>query len=561
MPGDRFLELAIAQDRHLFDVLFGDAREAVTVQDKTGQLLYANDRAASLVGAPDGEAMASEPGSWLSGLEMVDEHGDPLPPESLPGRRVLAGEDPPEVTVGYRKGGSRSIRWSRVNASPVKNDAGEVVWAINFFLDVTEQIRQKERERILSEVTEALTGALSTKPSLKALADVIVPDLASWCGFHLLDEFEYLQPLGFSFPETPDALALFELVDSHRIDPDSDQLQARVLTSGQAKHIPKVTAEMLEALEATSGKKLTDVVRRLDLGSVLCLPLGVGAAAVGTLTLMRGSDEKPFAGVEIALLRDIAERAGVALANARLFEREHHTAEALRRGLTPAFIPEIPGMEFAARYRPLARIGHVGGDFYDVLALDEDRFALLIGDVEGKGVEAAATVGVARQTLKTTISLMPEPEVVVRQLNSSLQSETHPRMCTLAYILLKRNEDHFDGTVTLAGHPPPILLKADETMTQLGDPCPPAGLLPGIDPKPVSFELFPGDTLVAYTDGFSTRDRPSPATVEDHLRSGGGIDTPRLLLEQMLDGFDKEVGTPHDDIALIVARATQPTTP
>jgi hypothetical protein len=225
----------MAQDRHVLDVLFRDAREAVTVHDRSGTLIYANDRAADLVGFESGEQMLAAPTtSWVGRFEMIGEDGQPISPASLPGRLVLEGQDPPELMVGYRISGSRQVKWSRVNASPIKNDAGERVWAINYFLDVTDQVREREEQRILREITDALAGALNVDPGLDALARVLVHNLATWCQFHLVDEVGDLHPAAI-FPEEH-GVATF-LAAQPFVSLDQGRLQSRVLASGRAEQV------------------------------------------------------------------------------------------------------------------------------------------------------------------------------------------------------------------------------------------------------------------------------------------------------------------------------------
>lgn len=557
MPGDRFLELVSASDRRVLDVLFRHAREGVTIQGRDG-LVYANDRAAQLMGLETGADVLSIPmNELLARFEVIDENGKPFSFDQLPGRLVLEGKVAEEVTMGYRVGGSRHVRWSRVNASPIKSDSGEVVWALNFFLDITDQFVLRERERIVARVNEALSNSLHMAPNLAALNDIIVPDIASWCGFHILDEYDDLAPDAFAFPHTRDAEQLFELVDAGPIPRDSNQMQARVLASGQREYLPRLTEEMLQGIEQERGENIVEVIRRLDMRSVLCVPLGVGGDPVGTMTLVRTRADGGFSPGELSLIDEIALRAGVTLANAKAFEREYHTAEALRRGLRPGSLPPFRGLEMAAQYRPVARLGHVGGDLYDVVELGEDHLIALVGDIEGKGVEAAAAVGLVRQTLKTTIALDPDPAVVFKQLNDTLSSGDSPsRMCTLAYVQLERRGEGFSGSVSLAGHPPPLILRTDGSVEQVGEASPPAALFPELVPKPKDFELRPGDLMVIYTDGIATADLTSLETV------GGLVEQvelthPELFLVEMFERFYEQVPIPRDDIAVVALRVAR----
>jgi Stage II sporulation protein E (SpoIIE)/GAF domain/PAS domain len=553
VPGDRFLDLVAASDRRVLDTLFRHAREGVTVQGRDG-LIYANDRAAEILGLETGEEMVATPVAELLGrFDVVDENGKPFDWDRLPGRLVLAGEQPEEVTMGYRFRGSRRVRWSRVNASPIKGDTGEVVWALNFFLDITDQFALRDRERIAAQVSEALSGSLRMAPNLAALTDIIVPEIASWCGFHILDEFDDLIPDAVAFPHSAEAQSLFDLVNIGPISRDADQMQARVLATGKPEYIPRITDEMLQAAEETRGKEFTDVLRRLEWRSVLCVPLGDGLDPVGSMTLVRTRSDGGFDPSELALVNEIAQRAGVALANAQAFEREHHTAEALRRGLRPESLPSLQGLTAAARYRPVSKRGHVGGDFYDLIKIDEDRGVAVVGDIEGKGVEAAAAVGLVRQALKTTIALDPDPTVVFKQLNDSLLSDAHSRMCTVAYLQLDRQENGFSGLVSLAGHPPPVILRSDGSVEPIGEPSPPAGVFPELAPSPQKFELGPGDVLLVYTDGLAVADMTSAETVTRLVVELDSTD-PDALVGTLLDRFLEEVPSPRDDVALLALR-------
>ncbi|HJU81380.1 MAG TPA: SpoIIE family protein phosphatase [Acidimicrobiia bacterium] len=555
MPGDRFLELAMAQDRHVLDVLFGDAPEAVTVQDRSGDLVYANNRAAEILGFATGAEMANAPVSDLVGrFEMVDETGQPIDVDILPGRRVLNGLIANEMTVGYRLKGSGKIRWSRVNASPIKNDAGEVVWALNFFLDISEHVRQLEVEKILQRVTTILSGThLALGPDFSALAEILVPELASWCGFRALNDSDRLVPAAFASSEGDEAAELFDIGDPSGIDISSERIQAQVLATGRRAYISEIKEELANRAEDRFGPRIVELVERLQLRSIVCVPLGPPGAALGTMTLVRTESEPPFDSDDLALIDAIADRVGLALNNSRAYLREHETAEALRRGLVPSSLPEIPGLEIAARYEPLARLGQVGGDFFDFVVVDDRRCGIVVGDIEGKGVAAAAAVAVARSALRTAILLEPNPSVVLGQLNQTMLTEQEPRMCTVAYLLLDRYDDRFSATVSLAGHPPPLLYRADGSVALLGIPCPPAGVLETLNPQPVTLDLYPGDVLVLYTDGISRRELPPPETVmslgpcrsDEHLQ---------VYVDRALDQFRSVVPTVRDDVILIAIR-------
>jgi hypothetical protein len=185
--------------------------------------------------------------------------------------------------------------------------------------------------------------------------------------------------------------------------------------------------------------------------------------------------------------------------------------------------------------------------------VDERRYGVVVGDIEGKGVAAAAAVSVARSALRTAILLEPKPSVVFGQFNRTMLTEQEPRMCTVAYVLLDRHDDRFSATVSLAGHPPPLLYRADGSMSFVGTPCPPAGVLESLDPQPESLELQPGDVLVLYTDGISRRDLPPPETVVS-LGPCRNNEPLQAYVDRALEVFRSVVQTVRDDVILIAIR-------
>lgn len=557
MPGDRFIELATAEDRRVLDILFRHASEAVSVQDRSGRLLYANDEAARIVGFRTGaELVSTSPEDIIGRFEMVDRSGSPVPLESLPGRRVLAGAPVAEAVIGYRRPDSPTVRWSQVRASPIKNDAGEVVWVINFFQDITSQFRRDEIRELLYTVYEALGSSLDMDENLQSLAKALVPRMGAWCAVHML-EGGTLIPVAMVHPDDEDARRLVSMSDTGPISLDDDHIQARVARTEKPEIIEAIYEEILQEAEDLSGKELIDVVRRLDLNSVACVPIAIGRRVIGTLTLARSFPEAELDMADVDVLVAVADRAAAALENASLYQQQREIAETLQIVLTPKHLPRVPGFQLAARYQPLSLVGHVGGDFYDVFPIADGRTAVLVGDIAGKGVEAAAAVGLARYTLRSTIALDPNPATVITRINESLLEEE--QMCTVCYAILENQGDRFRLRVTLAGHPPVVVVTADGSVERLGEPCPPVGVMAEVIPVEVERWLAPGDMIVMYTDGYAFSGMNPPESVEVALSKCETNDPDRLLSE-MLDLLLTDLGPkgPKDDIALLALLAKPP---
>jgi PAS domain S-box-containing protein len=552
MPGDRFIELATGQGQRVLDVLFRHASEAVTIQDRSGRLIYANDNAAALIGYPSGQDLISTSGADIvNRFEIIDQSGRLMEAEELPGRRVLAGEAFVEEVVGYRQVGSYQAKWSRVHASPIKNDAGETQMVLNYFLDITDQVRSEEARRILAEVLEQL-GSLDIERNLQGLARVLVPQVGGWCAIHLIDRAG-LMLVAAAYPETDEAETFVAITGADLIPLDADRLQARVVASGKPQLIRHISAEMIDEAEAREGPEVAELARRLKFHSAVCVPLRVSGRTTGTLTLARSDPDPPFEARDLELMGSVAERAAIAIENARLYAHEHEIAETLQRGLMPRYLPDLPRLGFAARYQPLAEVGHVGGDFYDVVPLADGRCAILVGDIAGKGISAAAAVGLARYTLRSAVRLDDQASSVFTALNDALRQEDPERMCTVAYMLLEDHQETMTVRVALAGHPPPAILRADGGLELVGRPCPPAGVLEAIEPLVEEHSLSPGDMLVAYTDGFSLPGLNPPESLDKELR-GCSFDSPTDVVDHLMATLVASEPERPDDVAMIAVQ-------
>jgi hypothetical protein len=157
-----------------------------------------------------------------SRFELVDESGAPLPLESLAGRRVLAGEAVAEQTVGYRLRDSETVRWSSLRSSPIRNDAGEVVWVINHFLYVTDEMRRRQGEKVLARVNEVMGESLGLEETLRGLVDVIVPGIAQWGQIHLVEDDDELVSVVAAFRTSGESEIILGLSESERLPVDAD---------------------------------------------------------------------------------------------------------------------------------------------------------------------------------------------------------------------------------------------------------------------------------------------------------------------------------------------------
>lgn len=297
-------------------------------------------------------------------------------------------------------------------------------------------------------------------------------------------------------------------------------------------------------------------------GDLLVLPLQSRVSTLGVLVLVQGGDRAPGTS-GLSLAESYCALAGLHCDNARLLEEQTRIAQRLQSSLLPPMLPSIPGLEVATAYAAGGTGADVGGDFYDLFEAGEGRWVAVTGDVRGRGVEAAATTGLARHTVRAAAVPRADPSAVVRRLNEVLLAQEplglEPPFCAVCLMACSLTTDGAIITVCCAGHPLPWLVRADGAASEVGVPGTVAGVVPDPDLADETVVLGPGDTLVAFTDGISERRRDG-VFFEDLLATvlAGTADLDvRAVAARVRDqatAFGAE--EPDDDMAVLVLRVT-----
>ncbi len=330
----------------------------------------------------------------------------------------------------------------------------------------------RERTRLLADVGAALDGAAETPVRMTALLDALVPRLA---------DAAVVEHVGAG---ATDALLPPDLADPR------PTFAVRALNSDREA----LLRELWRQGAAVGGLG----------GSQLTVPLRAHGRHCGSLVLMRTDGRgAAYSEDEADLARDIAARAGAALADARLHERIRHLGVGLQHALLPATLQVVDGVRVDACYRPPLRHAPVGGDWYDAFALPDGRQALVVGDVAGRGLVAAAVMGALRTAVRAVAVGSDGPRQVLQRLDSAIAGVEAARLATLVYVELEPVDGRLD--YACAGHPPPLLLPPLAGPWFLeGGRSAPLGV-PGVGREQASGMLPAGSTLLLYTDGLVAR--------------------------------------------------------
>jgi PAS domain S-box-containing protein len=504
-------------------------------------------------------------------------------------RRVLETGEP---VVGYEHVG-------RVRSAPLRQSAhmmsftrlddghGHPMGVYCTVVDITERHRARQRLALLDRAGESIGRTLDLTRTAQELADVAVPGLADLVTVDLLESV--LRGAEPSEGPLGDADTVPLRRAGHRSA--ADRVPVAVVGIGEVVAYPAGSPpvrclrtgrawreERLDPLgEAWAGHARggrTPIFLELGLHSVMIVPVRARGVTLGVTSFFRRLGQEPFGEDDLSLAEDLVSRAAVCVDNARRYTRERNAALVLQRSLLPHRLPEQEAVEVTAYYRPADELTGLGGDWYDLIPLSGARVALVVGEVAGHGIAAAAAMGQLRTAVRTLAALDLPPEEVLAHLDDLVARSSREEVSGVDGLACEVGEavtapavgtgcvyavyDPVDGQCTLAsaGHPAPAVVLPDGTVTFVDlPPGPPLGV--GGPPfESVEVALAPGSTLALHTDGLMARDEGSwsPRAGRERLRRA--LERPEPSLDRrcraVVDALVPE--RPHDDVALLLAR-------
>jgi PAS domain S-box-containing protein len=536
--------------------LLDRVRAGVLVTSLDGTVLYANPYCTVLYGRTPEE---------LEGRASAEFSAEPLESSALSdiGRALTAGQSwEGDFRVVHKDGSIITVH--AVN-SPLFDESGSVTGVVSVAFDVTSRRENEqdlfEREatqRFLAESGAMLASSLDFPESFEHVARLSVPFLGDICIIDVADGIAMRRVAAVH--ADPSRQHLVDQLEQ-RYAPDSrgSHPAASVVRGGTSELEPDVTDEFLRA--TTRDAAHYEIVRTLGFASYMCVPLAARGRMLGALTLVSSGSGRRFTRDDLARAEEFGRRAALVLDNARLYSERDHVARALQVSLLPPSLPEIPGVRVAARYVAAGEGNEVGGDFYDVFQARRNSWCVVIGDVSGKGPEAAAVAGLARHTLRAAALRSRRPKEMLRTLHEALERDeaSADRFCTVSCGLIRPSETGADVSISCGGHPLPIVARSNGEVETVDCRGTLLGLTNPVRLQDKAIRLDDGDILVLYTDGAIEAHRtPDDLFGEERLGALAGASVMRsadeiadAILAAVLDFGPAE---PRDDVAILVVK-------
>jgi anti-sigma regulatory factor (Ser/Thr protein kinase) len=402
-----------------------------------------------------------------------------------------------------------------------------------------------------------LEGSLDFDATLRNVAHVAVPDFCDWCAVYVLEDDE-LRTLAVAHADPGREQWAWELNARYPPSAGAPTGPARVIRTGEPEVTLDISDEMLVA--AARDEEHLRLLREVELSGSIIVPLRARARTLGAIAFLSAESGRRFGADDVALAVELGRRAGMAVENARLYSARAAIAHTLQAKLLPERLPRVPGIELAARYRAAGEFTEVGGDFYDVVPCPGGDHMIVVGDVTGKGAEAAAVTALARYTLRAAILHETDPVVILRLLNEAIraQDEAGELLCTVGLARVAIEDGHVGVRLVLAGHEPAVIARATGEIEEAGR----YGSLLGFLDDPIleedRFEIGAGDTLLLHTDGVTDAGAPAHALgaggLHAVLRSVAGRAPATIVDAVERAAVEAQEGEPRDDIAMVALR-------
>ena len=489
----------------------------------------------------------------MGDYEVAGEDGRDIGMDDLPSVRLLRGEQPEPLMMRTVNRATGVEQWVLLKATAVRDSTGAIDAAVTIIEDVTAAKRSALRSEFLARAGQVLASSLEYQETLRNVAGLAVPQIADWCAVDLFDDDGDRVPVAVAHSD-PSKLEMSRRLreyEPERLDPE--QGLGLVLRTGEPVLYPQIGDDMLVA--AAQDDEHLRLLRAVGLRSALVVPMKWRERTIGALTLVSAESGRAFDDDDKGFAEQLAERAAVAVENARLYTERSAVARTLQRSLLPEALPQIPGWEVAVLYRPAGQGNRVGGDFYDFWEVG-GGWVMMIGDVAGKGVGAAAVTSLVRHTAWAASEYEPDPVQILTRVDAALKRRPSLSVCTALCLRFSMGR----GVIAAGGHPLPLLLDADG-VREVGHHGSLLGAFADVKWHEAPISVEPGETLVAITDGVTDTVGESGERF-GNLRLSETLaevrdESPMVIRQHLVQALESfQVGAQADDTAVVVMRYT-----
>jgi serine phosphatase RsbU (regulator of sigma subunit) len=558
---------AVKAERRLLHAAFQQTPVALFLLELDGTIRRANNKAAALLGTPTGYATGKPLAAFLdlpfraaveTQLAAVMRTGADRATEC----RILTSAGPLDVTLtvaAVELPGDPSLLMVAASPATVVPDAASLG-------DTAAQAETAsspadtafgamiKRLDMVTAVTRMLldNSTFSEAVTLQRCARLLAGELADWVIIDIERDGELRRQVtaGARGGQADKVVRV-----ARGVDPDQESAPWQVHATGK----PVLLAHPEDAAVLGSAPDGTPLVMALGATSLICVPISDGATGYGALTLARQADKARFGVADLSLAEDLGAHLAIAIRVDRMFRQRSQVAEALQASLLPATLPEVPGLEFAAAYAGATQWLEISGDFYDVFKTG-DGWAIAIGDVCGKGHDAAAMTAAARHSIRAFARVHAAPADVLSAANEVLLAGDYgERFVTASLAFLKRRGRRAEVQLGGCGHPGPAVVRADGRVEILVGDGMPLGLFGDAQVGRTELELRHGDLLLFYTDGVTeARSTDREAFFEDRLADElaavAGQSAAEIVraVQDLVTSFSQ--GDLRDDVTILAVR-------
>ena len=537
------------------DALFDQSPVAMIFTDVEMRTRRANAAFRQLTGLSNEKLLGRRPSEVPGADRLVDTH---FVERILADQVISEGVPVVNMTLEHKR---VVLAWTayRVTAG------SQVLGAVSSLVDITGpaqadmDLRQANtRLDLLQRAGTEIGTTLDVRRTAEELAALVVPGLADRVNIDLLDpslqEVDLasadLAELRFHRYAVRDAVATAPL--NYAV---GDPITMRVTRRPAVAFLrgePVLARDPAEMRQSGLSPNIVRALLERGVHTFMSVPLTARGVTLGVAGFSRAENPEPYDEADVRLVSDLAARAAVQIDNARLYTREHDAAVTLQRSLLPRDIPSVAGLDIAYRYQPARQAAEIGGDWFDVIPLEGGKVSLVVGDVTGHGIRAAAIMGQLRTTAAALARLGCPPDDIIPQLSGVVSTHGEEAGATCVHAVYDPGSRRC--RLTSAGHPPPALRHPDGS-TEFIAVSPGLMLGAGTGPYPaVETRLPPGSVLALYTDGLIERPGEDLAIGMSRLARALS-DSPDGSLDALCDSVLGSLAPhPRDDVALLLAR-------